>query len=50
MKIRWKLLILLLAIALVPLIVGASLHRNYTRRLGDHLASGRRDILVAEVP
>ena len=46
MKIRWKLLILLLAIALVPLIVGASLNHHSTRRLGDHLASGRRDILI----
>ena len=46
MKIRWKLLILLLTIALVPLIVGAVLHRLGTRRLGSHLASGRREILV----
>ena len=46
MKIRWKLLILLLTIALVPLIVVAVLDRLSTRSLGGHLASGRREILT----
>ena len=46
MKIRWKLLILLLVIALAPLITSAVLHRAWTRRLGQRLATGRREILV----
>jgi len=46
MKIRWKLLILLLSIALTPLIVGGVLHRLSTRRLGGRLASGTRQALT----
>ncbi len=46
MKIRWKLLILLLAIALVPLIVWTGLHLVSMRRLGGRLASDRRAILT----
>ncbi len=46
MKIRWKLLILLLVIALVPLIVGSFLNRTSMRRLGVQLASDRREILT----
>ncbi|MCK4627039.1 MAG: serine/threonine protein phosphatase, partial [Phycisphaerae bacterium] len=46
MKIRWKLLILLLAIALVPLIAGTVLNRAHMRRLGAQLASDRREILT----
>ncbi len=45
MKIRWKLLILLLAIALTPTIVAAVLHRLWTWRLGSRLASDTRQIL-----
>lgn len=45
MKIRWKLLILLMAIALVPLIAASVLHRLSMRGLGSHLASGTREIL-----
>ena len=43
MKIRWKLMILLLAIALVPLIVDAMFHRMATRHLGKHLATETRE-------
>jgi sigma-B regulation protein RsbU (phosphoserine phosphatase) len=46
MKIRWKLLILLLAIALTPTLIAAVLHRVWTHRLGSHLASGSREILT----
>ncbi len=46
MKIRWKLLILLLCISLAPLIVASGLHRVSARRLGNHLASGTREVLV----
>ncbi len=46
MKIRWKLLILMLAIALVPLITGTVLNRTSMRRLGAHLASDRRTDLT----
>ena len=40
MKIRWKLLILLLIIAMAPLIAAAVLHHVSIHRLGGHLASG----------
>ena len=46
MKIRWKLLILLLAIALVSLGTGAVLQRISMRRLGNHLAATTREILT----
>ncbi|MCD4700044.1 MAG: SpoIIE family protein phosphatase [Phycisphaerae bacterium] len=46
MKIRWKLLILLLAIALAPLMVWTGLHLTSMRRLGGQLASDRRTILT----
>ncbi len=46
MKIRWKLLILLLVIAIVPLIVGTVSYRVSMRRLGRRLASNRRNILT----
>ncbi len=46
MKIRWKLLILLLVIALVPLVVWTGLHMRSMRRLGGQLASDRREILA----
>ncbi|MGD2176117.1 MAG: histidine kinase dimerization/phospho-acceptor domain-containing protein, partial [Candidatus Brocadiaceae bacterium] len=46
MKIRAKLLILLLAIALVPLVASAALQYVCTRQLGAHLASGTRQILT----
>ncbi|MDY6914405.1 MAG: SpoIIE family protein phosphatase [Planctomycetota bacterium] len=46
MKIRWKLLILLLIMAMVPLIAAAVLHHVSVHRLGGHLASGRREILT----
>jgi len=46
MKIRWKLMILLLAIALVPLVIASAVHRASMRRLGHRLASGTRDILT----
>ncbi|MHC4561734.1 MAG: SpoIIE family protein phosphatase [Planctomycetota bacterium] len=45
MRIRVKLLILLLAIALGPLIASTVMHRQLTRRLGRGLSSGRREIL-----
>ena len=43
MRIRAKLLLLLLGIALVPLIVSSVLQRMSMRRLGTHLASRTRD-------
>lgn len=46
MKIRAKLLILLLGMALVPLVASAALQAVSTRRLGARLASGRRQILI----
>ena len=46
MKIRWKLLILLLAIALAPLGGASVLDRLLTRRLGKHLAANTREILT----
>jgi len=46
MKIRWKLLILLLVIALVPLILSSALERLAMRRLGQHLASSTREVLA----
>ena len=46
MKIRWKLLILLLVIALGPLIAAGVLQRASMRRLGRRLASGTREILT----
>ena len=42
MKIRSKLLVLLLVIALVPLVVGAAVHRFSMHRLGGDLASRTR--------
>ena len=39
MKIRWKLLILLLLIALIPLVITTILHGQLTRRLGRTLAA-----------
>ncbi len=45
MKIRWKLLILLLVIALVPLTAASFLHSFSARRLGAHLAGQSREIL-----
>jgi sigma-B regulation protein RsbU (phosphoserine phosphatase) len=46
MKIRWKLMILLLAIALAPLVIASALHRASMRRLGSRLASDSRQILT----
>jgi len=46
MKIRWKLLILLLATALVPLIVASTLDHVRVQRLGEHLAAGTREGLA----
>lgn len=48
MKIRHKLLILLLAIALLPLVAIAVLHRVWMRQLGSELATGRREILITD--
>ena len=45
MKIRWKLLILLLAIALAPLLAGAVMNYYLMGHLGQRLAGERRDIL-----
>ena len=45
MSIRWKLLILLLAIALVPLTFVALIDRNGVMRLGNELAANARDAL-----
>ncbi len=45
MKIRGKLLILLLAIALVPLIAGGIIQRRVTSHLGRRLSAERREIL-----
>ncbi|HDZ20248.1 hypothetical protein LCGC14_0018480 [marine sediment metagenome] len=45
MKIRWKLLILLLAIALVPLIASTVMYNQLTRHLGRNLSNERREIL-----
>ena len=46
MKIRWKLMILLLAIALAPLGGASILDRFLTHRLGKHLAANTREILI----
>lgn len=48
MRIRWKLLVLLLVIALLPLIVSNVISRLSTYRLGAQLASETRDVLVAQ--
>ncbi len=48
MKIRWKLLLLLLAIALVPLVAAGALDKLLTRRMGARLAGQRREILTAK--
>ena len=45
MKIRWKLLILLLVIALVPLIASTVMYNQLTHRLGRTLSGERREIL-----
>ena len=45
MKIRWKLLILLLLIALIPLVITTVLHGQLTRRLGRTLAADQWDNL-----
>ncbi len=47
MKIRWKLLILLLAISLIPLVVSGVVHRRLARGMGDRLSSERREILAS---
>lgn len=46
MPIRWKLLILLLLIALVPLVVLSRLQRRATARLGEELAARIRNTLA----
>ncbi len=46
MKIRGKLLLLLLFIALVPLLASSLLHRHSIRQLGSHLAQDTRSILM----
>ena len=48
MKIRWKLMILLLGIALVPLGVASVLDGLATRRLGRHIAGQTREILTEQ--
>ena len=48
MKIRWKLMILLLVIALVPLVAGSVLDHVSTYRLGRALASHARRILTEQ--
>ena len=48
MKIREKLLALLLAIALIPTIVVAVFHHVSAQRLGKHLASDRKRILIED--
>jgi len=48
MKIRWKLLILLMLIALVPLIAATIIHNQHSRRLGDRLATDTREILTRD--
>ena len=47
MKIRWKLLILLSAISLVPMTLGVVLHRAWMRGLGRRLAGDVRQALTA---
>ena len=47
MKIRWKLLILLSAISLIPMTLGVALHRAWMRGLGRHLAGDVRQVLTA---
>ncbi len=46
MKVRSKLLILLLAVALVPLVVGTTWQQMSMRRLGDRLAASTRGALI----
>ncbi len=46
MKIRWKLLILLMGIALASLLAATLLHNYMARRLGNHLAANTRDMLI----
>ena len=45
MKIRGKLLVLLLVIALVPLCLSAALNQLSMHRLGQRLATDSRDLL-----
>jgi len=47
-KIRWKLMILLLVIALVPLVAASVIDRVSTHRLGQTLASEAREILIEQ--
>ncbi|UCD28990.1 MAG: SpoIIE family protein phosphatase [Planctomycetota bacterium] len=49
MKIRWKLLILLLAIALIPLVVVTGLVNRATYRLGDEIGTQAREGLTKRV-
>ncbi len=46
MKIRWKFLLLLLAIALIPLVVSSLMQRRWARRQGFQLAGEQREILI----
>ncbi len=47
MRIRWKLMIMLLAIALVPLITVTLLYNRLTSRVGEELAERARDTLIS---
>ena len=46
MRIRWKFLIVLLCISLVPILVLRWMGRHSMRELGDDLAARTRDVLI----
>ena len=46
MKIRHKLMILLLAIAILPAVLTSVLHRSYMLKTGDELAGQTRQMLI----
>jgi len=48
MKIRWKVMILLLVIALAPLVVAQVIHQSSAYRLGRNLAARQRRALIAD--
>ncbi|MHC4717935.1 MAG: hypothetical protein ACYS5V_13255, partial [Planctomycetota bacterium] len=48
MKIRWKVMILLLVIALTPLVGAQVIHQASAYRLGKHLAAEQRQTLIQD--
>ncbi len=48
MRIRWKLMIMLLAIALIPLVTVTLLYNRLTSKVGEELAERARDTLISQ--